>query len=114
MSQDLGLVLILAILPEAFPSKGALGVLPLGHLALPTFVGPCGGTEADERGERESHRGENCSVIPWRPQPEWPIRHSPPRPWPLRLPPLPSYNAPPLPSYNAPRWEASMRFALRH
>jgi hypothetical protein len=45
------LVLILAILPEAFPSKRALGVPQLIDLALPAFVGPGGGAEPDQRGE---------------------------------------------------------------
>ena len=45
--QRFALVLILAILSQALPRKRALGVLPLIDLALPAFVGPGGGTEAD-------------------------------------------------------------------
>ena len=41
-------VLILAILPEAFLSKLALGVLSLVDRPLPAFVGPRGGAETNE------------------------------------------------------------------
>ena len=48
-------VLILAILAQALAGKCALGVLFLVDLTLPAFVGPGGGTEADQGGEGESH-----------------------------------------------------------
>ncbi len=43
----LALILILAILPQTLAGECALGVLPLVDLAVPAFVGPGGGTEAD-------------------------------------------------------------------
>ena len=47
--QWLIVVLILAILAEAFPGKYTLGVFLLVNLTLPAFVGPGGGPEANER-----------------------------------------------------------------
>ena len=47
--QRLVVVLILAILAEAFPGKYTLGVFLLVNLTLPAFVGPGGGPEANER-----------------------------------------------------------------
>lgn len=38
----------LAILLQTFSGEGALGVLPMVDLALPAFVGPGGGAEADQ------------------------------------------------------------------
>ena len=46
--QRLVVVLVLAILAEALPGKRALGVLLLIDLALPAFVGPGRGAEADQ------------------------------------------------------------------
>jgi hypothetical protein len=46
--QRLSLILVLAIFPEAFPRKGALGILPLVDLALPAFIGPGGSAKADQ------------------------------------------------------------------
>jgi len=43
------LILILAILSETFSLKAALGEVRRIDLALPTLVGPGGGTEANER-----------------------------------------------------------------
>ena len=45
------------------PGESALGVLLLIDLALPAFIGPGGGTEADQWSEREGHTTE-CSVSP--------------------------------------------------
>src|SRR6267143_2972183 len=59
----LALVLILAILPQAFLSKPALRVLPYVDLALPAFVGPGGGGEPDQRRESVHHSGI-CTVCP--------------------------------------------------
>jgi hypothetical protein len=60
--QRLALVLILAILLQTFMGKRALGILPFVDLTLPAFVGPGGGTEANQWGEREGHRERNCTV----------------------------------------------------
>ena len=46
--QGLVLVLILAIFPQAFSGKRALGVVSCVDLALPAFVGPGRGAEADQ------------------------------------------------------------------
>jgi hypothetical protein len=45
--QRLAFILVLVILAQILSRKSALGVLPLVDLALPAFVGPRGGTEAD-------------------------------------------------------------------
>src|SRR6478736_6062696 len=51
--ERLALVLILAVLAQAFTGERALGVLLLVDLALPAFIGPSGGTEPDQGGERK-------------------------------------------------------------
>ena len=58
--ERLALVLILAILPQALPGKRALGILPCVDLALPAFVGPSRGAEANQGRERES-RTTKCT-----------------------------------------------------
>ena len=47
--QRLMVVLILAILTQALSSKGTLRVRVGIDLALPAFIGPCGGPKSNER-----------------------------------------------------------------
>jgi hypothetical protein len=63
--QRLTLVLILAILPEAFPIKRALGILPCVDLTLPAFIRPsCGGTETGSKERGIGPYWGNCTVSP--------------------------------------------------
>src|SRR5262249_32038496 len=57
--ERLPLVLILRILTKAFLSKLGLRILAFVHLALPAFVGPGGGAEANERRGRH---GSECTA----------------------------------------------------